>query len=251
MRRNAMRLLYPTALICPRDPRDRRRLTGAYTALVCDSGLVLALCRSGGGMDFRYVVNLDQLWSTHVENRNRFGRAGDPNPASAQNQVPGLEPNAGDYCMYGGQFYSLGASICIGREAAIKCVRYSSVVNELRDLNPSVDDQTRHTQNSRPLCAKTSLQMALLGSNPCLLVQAAGLMAGIHTLTGAVDVNDPYATPIPDPRLATDAQLVLAASLLAASTTISTTVAPSNLDVCLGLRGDGERPPDRERAHPV
>ncbi len=65
------------------------------------------------------------------------------NPASAQNQVPGLEPNAGDYCMYGGQFYSLGASICIGREVAIKCVRYSSVVNELRDLNPSVNDQTR------------------------------------------------------------------------------------------------------------
>jgi hypothetical protein len=64
-------------------------------------------------------------------------------PAAAQNPVPGPELNAGDYCMYGGQLYSLGASICIGREVAIRCIRYSSVVNELRDINPNVEDQTR------------------------------------------------------------------------------------------------------------
>jgi hypothetical protein len=64
--------------------------------------------------------------------------------ASAQNRFPVQEPDVADYCMYGGQLYSLGASICVGREIAIKCVRYSSVVNDLRDLNANVDDQTRN-----------------------------------------------------------------------------------------------------------
>jgi hypothetical protein len=64
--------------------------------------------------------------------------------ASAQNRVPAGEPDVGDYCTYGGQLYSLGASICVGKEVAIKCVRYSSVINELRDLNTNVDDQTRN-----------------------------------------------------------------------------------------------------------
>jgi hypothetical protein len=64
--------------------------------------------------------------------------------ASAQNRPLIPEPDFGDYCTYGGQIYSLGASICVGREIAIKCVRYSSVINDLRDLNANVDDQTRN-----------------------------------------------------------------------------------------------------------
>jgi hypothetical protein len=64
--------------------------------------------------------------------------------ATAQNRLPAPEPDAGDYCMYGGQLYSLGASICVGREVAVKCVRYSSVINDLRDLNANVDEQTRN-----------------------------------------------------------------------------------------------------------
>jgi hypothetical protein len=64
--------------------------------------------------------------------------------ASAQNRFSAPEPDVADYCMYGGQLYSLGASICVGREVVIKCVRYTTVVNELRDLNANVDDQTRN-----------------------------------------------------------------------------------------------------------
>jgi hypothetical protein len=65
--------------------------------------------------------------------------------ASAQNRPAGSEPDfVGDYCTYGGQLYTLGASICVGREVAIKCIRYSSVINELRDLNANTDDQTRN-----------------------------------------------------------------------------------------------------------
>ena len=56
--------------------------------------------------------------------------------ASAQNRPAGSEPDfVGDYCTYGGQLYTLGASICVGREVAIKCIRYSSFINELRDLS--------------------------------------------------------------------------------------------------------------------
>jgi hypothetical protein len=64
--------------------------------------------------------------------------------ASAQNRLPIPEPEIADYCMYGGQLYSLGASICVGRDVVIKCIRYSSVINDLRDLNANVDDQTRN-----------------------------------------------------------------------------------------------------------
>jgi hypothetical protein len=64
--------------------------------------------------------------------------------ASAQNRLPAAEPDIGDFCTYGGQYYSLGASICVGKELAIKCIRYSSVINELRDLNTNADDQTRN-----------------------------------------------------------------------------------------------------------
>jgi hypothetical protein len=63
--------------------------------------------------------------------------------AWAQNRLPLTEPDVADYCIYGGQLYSLGASICVGRELAVKCIRYSSITNELRDLNASVDDQTK------------------------------------------------------------------------------------------------------------
>jgi len=64
--------------------------------------------------------------------------------ASAQNRPAGLDPDVVDFCVYGGQFYSLGSSICVGKEVAIKCVRYGTVIQELRDLNASADDTSRN-----------------------------------------------------------------------------------------------------------
>ena len=64
--------------------------------------------------------------------------------ASAQNRPPGSEPDVVDFCVYGGQFYSLGSSICVGKEVAIKCIRYGAVTSELRDLNATADDQNRN-----------------------------------------------------------------------------------------------------------
>ena len=64
--------------------------------------------------------------------------------ASAQNRPPGSDPDVMDFCVYAGQFYSLGSSICVGKEVAIKCVRYSTVTNELRDVNANADDTARN-----------------------------------------------------------------------------------------------------------
>lgn len=64
--------------------------------------------------------------------------------AFAQNRLPGYDPDVSDFCVYGGQYYSLGSSICVGKEVAIKCIRNSTITNELRDLNVTADDQTRN-----------------------------------------------------------------------------------------------------------
>lgn len=64
--------------------------------------------------------------------------------ASAQNRFPGSDPDVTDFCIYGGQYYSLGASICVGKEVAIKCIRNSTITNDLRDLNATAEDQTRN-----------------------------------------------------------------------------------------------------------
>ena len=64
--------------------------------------------------------------------------------ASAQNRPPGSDPDVVDFCVYGGQFYSLGSSICVGKEVAIKCVRYGVITNDLKDLNATADDQTKN-----------------------------------------------------------------------------------------------------------
>ena len=44
-------------------------------------------------------------------------------------------------------------------------------------------------------------------------IHAAGLKAGMHTLTGCISPDDPWVTPIPDPGLATDGKYELASDL--------------------------------------
>lgn len=44
-------------------------------------------------------------------------------------------------------------------------------------------------------------------------IHSAGLRAGMHTLTGGIARNDPFVTPIPDPRLAKDGRFTLAADV--------------------------------------
>ena len=71
-------------------------------------------------------------------------------------------------------------------------------------------------------------------------IHAAGLKAGMHTLTGAILPSDPWASPVPDPRLAKDATFTLAAPIDGKSTVLRTAEKPGDLDAiwAYGSRGN-------------
>jgi hypothetical protein len=61
-------------------------------------------------------------------------------------------------------------------------------------------------------------------------IHAAGLKAGMHTLTGGISRNDPFVTPVPDQRLAKDGQFTLAADVGDSETIIPTAQPPGDLE---------------------
>ena len=61
-------------------------------------------------------------------------------------------------------------------------------------------------------------------------IHAAGLKAGMHTLTGCISPHDPWVTPVPDPRLAVDGRFTLAEPLDDKQDRIVTAEKPENLD---------------------
>jgi len=61
-------------------------------------------------------------------------------------------------------------------------------------------------------------------------VHAAGLKAGMHTLTGLISPHDPWVRPVPDKRLAIDATFTLAADLDAKATAVPTVEQPGEFD---------------------
>ena len=70
-------------------------------------------------------------------------------------------------------------------------------------------------------------------------IHAAGLKVGIHTLTGCISPNDPWVTPVPDPRLAADASYTLAKELGAEDTEIVLNEPFGNHDVVWSYSGNG------------
>jgi hypothetical protein len=70
-------------------------------------------------------------------------------------------------------------------------------------------------------------------------VHAAGLKAGMHTLTGCIQPSDPWVTPVPDKRLAADATYTLAADMDERSVAILTTEKPKAHDVIWSYAGTG------------
>ncbi len=70
-------------------------------------------------------------------------------------------------------------------------------------------------------------------------IHAAGLKAGMHTLTGCIHAHDPWITPVPDKRLATDAIFTLAAPLDKTATTVVTEERPGDLDTVWGYGSRG------------
>jgi len=70
-------------------------------------------------------------------------------------------------------------------------------------------------------------------------VHAAGLKAGMHTLTGCIAPHDPWVTPVPDKRLAADATYTLAADMDEKSDTILTVEKPQEHDTIWSYSGRG------------
>jgi len=70
-------------------------------------------------------------------------------------------------------------------------------------------------------------------------IHAAGLRAGVHTLTGCIATNDPFATPVPDRRFAKDAVFTLAEAVGESDKAIPTIEAPKNLETMWAYSGTG------------
>ena len=70
-------------------------------------------------------------------------------------------------------------------------------------------------------------------------IHAAGLKAGMHTLTGCIHAHDPWITPVPDERLATDATFTLAAPLDETATSVVIEEPPGDLDTVWGYGSRG------------
>jgi len=71
-------------------------------------------------------------------------------------------------------------------------------------------------------------------------IHAAGMKAGMHRLTGCISTNDPFATPVPDRRLAKNATFVLAKAITKADKAVPTTEEPKGFDTiwAYGSRGN-------------
>ena len=70
-------------------------------------------------------------------------------------------------------------------------------------------------------------------------IHDAGLKAGIHTLTGCISTNDPWVTPVADPRLVPDASYTLAKDLGPQDTEIFLNEPFGNHDVVWSYAGNG------------
>ncbi|MEA3402762.1 MAG: LamG-like jellyroll fold domain-containing protein [Armatimonadota bacterium] len=80
----------------------------------------------------------------------------------------------------------------------------------------------------------------LEGMRECVRrIHAAGLKAGMHTLTGCIQPSDPWVTPVPDPRLAADATYTLARPMDEDSDAIYTVEKPGDHDTIWSYSGSG------------
>lgn len=61
-------------------------------------------------------------------------------------------------------------------------------------------------------------------------LHAAGFKVGMHTLTGCIQVDDPWVTPVPDKRLTKDARFTLASAVGPDDTVIPTLERPAGLE---------------------
>ncbi|HUT36160.1 MAG TPA: hypothetical protein VNE39_21915 [Planctomycetota bacterium] len=70
-------------------------------------------------------------------------------------------------------------------------------------------------------------------------IHAAGLRAGMHTLTACIAPHDPFATPVPDKRLAKDATFTLAEAIGEGDKAVQTTAEPKGFDTIWAYAAHG------------
>ena len=70
-------------------------------------------------------------------------------------------------------------------------------------------------------------------------IHAAGLKAGLHTLTGGMAPHDPFITPVPDKRLAKDAAFTLAEAIDDTAKAVPTIETPRDLETLWAYSGHG------------
>ncbi len=88
----------------------------------------------------------------------------------------------------------------LARRGGFSCIHFSSWAKSLGHYEPN------------PKLFPHGIE----GMKQCVdKIHAAGLRAGMHTLTGCIATNDSWVSPVPDPRLAADARYTLAAPLTA------------------------------------
>lgn len=87
---------------------------------------------------------------------------------------------------------------------------------------------------------ESSFPGGMAGLKECVRrVHEAGLLAGMHTLTGCIDTRDPWVTPVPDQRLAADAKYTLARAMDEQADTIFITQKPQQHDTIWSYSGGG------------
>ena len=134
------------------------------------------------------------------------------------------EENRGSYLFAHASEATIDEWIAMARKAGMAAVHLNGWAQSLGHYQP----RTKSFPNG------------LAGLKACVdKIHAAGMKAGMHTLTGCISAHDPWVTPVPDKRLAVDATYALAAPIDAKATTVLTAEKPGKFDTIWAYGGRG------------
>ncbi|NMD36179.1 MAG: hypothetical protein GYA73_09870, partial [Planctomycetes bacterium] len=125
------------------------------------------------------------------------------------------EENRGSYVFATVSEQDIDAWIALARKAGLMQIHLIAWEQSLGSYAPRKDLFPQGLEGLKAVVAK---------------IHAAGLKAGMHTLTGGIARNDPFVTPVPDPRLAKDGKFTLAADIGDADDVVPLTEPPGNLE---------------------
>ena len=125
------------------------------------------------------------------------------------------EENRGSYLFATVSEKNVDQWIVMAQQAHIACLHFIGWEQSLGHYQPRADLYPGGLAGLKSVVAK---------------IHAAGLKAGMHTLTSCISGSDPWIVPVPDKRLGTDAVFTLAAALDRHETTVSIAEEPQQFD---------------------